>query len=349
MANFITGREIILAIGKAVTWRTAVDVNAASKGVLVRSESLFNKSPNYVDDDSMGLPDLVETVKVSEVNNGSMEANLRFNGLDLLFALALGETASGPTQLSGTAYQTTFQPADGLTGIFATACMKKSDTSHGYWEIPSMKVTGFTVTGGIGELSRVTFDVMGNKTETQSPTNSDLSSVTYPDKSNLARLDSRFKMRMNAASGAALLDSDIVYPSSFELAYRRPHEENYEAGNIDMSEPVQSGFAECSLRITLDKYNTDTFLDALEAETNQKIDILFEGEVITGAYRYQMRFDIPKILFQVADAPATGPGTIPHNIEGRCLSPTTAPSGMTGVTDPISLTLVNLTTTDPLA
>lgn len=344
--SFITGREIIIAAGKAATWRTAVDVNAATKGLLIKSESLGAKAPQFQDDDSLGNPDILFTYKTLESAAGSLEAYARYEGLDLLFALALG-TAGTPTQGDGTAYYNTYSPADEIAGLFATLAMKKAGTSHGVWEIPSAKIHGFTIKGQVGQLCTVTFNLMGNKVETTSPVNTSLASVTPKTKGNVIKFDTLTRFRMNAQSGAALANSDAIYPFSFEITYNRPHEDNFEASYQDASEPVQSGFADASIRLTFDKYNIDTFTDAIEADTDQKMDIEFLGDTITGAWRYAMRFDLPKVKWRSAESPVSGPGKIPHNLEGRLLAVAAAPTGMTA-TDPISIYVQNTVSADPL-
>lgn len=347
MTNFITGREIIAAIAKASTWRTAVSLGA-DDGILITDESLGAKAPTYVPDNSLGHPDIYVMERTNEKMEGSLNGYLRYEGWDVMLAMALG-TAGTPTQDNGTAYYNTYSPADSIADIFGTLAIKKAGTSHGIWEVPSCMVTGFTISATIGELAKISFNVMGNKIETSNPTNTDLSSVTYPDEEHVVLMDSNFKVRMNSQSGGALSDSDKIYPSSFEITYTRPMADNFEAGYSDMSQPVQNDFAEATIKLTFDKYNLDTFMDAINDDTDQKMDITFVGPAISGATsNYTMRFDFPKITFLSAASNVGGPGTIPHEVEGRLLAVTSAPTGMS-VVDPLSIYVVNTRSTDPLA
>lgn len=345
--SFITGREIILGGAKATTWRTGVSVNSANAGLLIKSESIGAKAPQFQDDDSLGSPDILFTYKTLESCSGNLDAYARYEGLDLLFAMALG-AADSPVQGDGTAYYNTYSCADEIAGLFATLAMKKAGTSHGVWEIPSAKIHGFTIKGQVGQLCTVTFNLMGNKIETTSPVNTTLASVTPRTKGNVIKFDTLTRFRMNSQSGAALANSDAIYPFSFEITYNRPHEDNFEASYTDASEPVQSGFADASIRLAFDKYNLDTFMDAIEADTDQKMDIEFLGDVISGAWRYTMRLDLPKVKWRSAESPVSGPGKIPHNVEGRLLAVASAPTGMTA-TDPLSMYVINTLTTSPLA
>ena len=150
MADHITGREIVLGLKKASTWRTAVSLGA-NDGVLITSEAIGPKAPNFVDDDSLGQADICATHKVSESMTGaSITGRLRFEGWDVLLALALG-TAGTPSLEEGTAYSNTYKVADNIDGLFATLGLKKAATTKGIWELPSVKVSGFSISGRIGE------------------------------------------------------------------------------------------------------------------------------------------------------------------------------------------------------
>ena len=347
MANEITGREIVFAVGKGATWRTAVDVDVANSGVLISNEGMGAKAPTFLPDDSLGQDDLKNMIETCEEMAGSVTGFARYENWDLLIALAMG-TAGSPSQEEGSAYSNTYSIAANLEGLFATLAMKKSDTTHDIWEVPSATVGGFTFSGEICQLCNLTVNFQGNKIENLSPVNTDLSSVTYRTSSNILKMDSRTKFRMNTNAGAALQDSDKIYPFSFELVWNRPMTTNREAGYSDASEPTQDGFAEATIRLTFDKYNIDTFMDAIGNGTAQKMDILFEGDIISGTTRYTWRFDLPKIQWTSGAADVGGPGQIQHVVEGRCLAVDTAPTGMTG-TDPFDLYVINTLSASPLA
>ncbi|MBW2052928.1 MAG: hypothetical protein JRI85_11915 [Deltaproteobacteria bacterium] len=351
MADWITGREIILGIKKASTWRSSVTLEAGD-GLLISKESIGTKAPSFVDDTSLGVPDVGRTIQVAEsVTGASIEGLLRYEGWDLLLALALG-AAGTPSNVEGAAYSNTYSAAENLAGLFATLAIKKANTAKGIWEVPSVKITGFTISGRVGELVKVIINFMGNKIEIANPLNSDLSSVTYPEgmtKDTVARMDNQFKIRMNAQGGSALTDSDKIFPSEFELVYERPFEEQFEAGFSDMSEPVQSDFASATIKLTFDKYNLDDFTSAIADEADKKMDLTFTGPIITGSTRYTFRVDLPKVTWQSAAADVNGPGLIKHVVDGKLLRSDSAPEGMTGVLGPVSVSVINERAQSPLA
>lgn len=351
MSTNITGREVILGVKKATTWRTAVQCGALD-GLLVTNGFSSNKSPIYLPDDSLGQDDIRDFYKSSEAVSDSLEGYLRYEGWDTLLALVMG-TAGTPTQNESTAYYNTYSPAANINDYFATMAIKKSPNTEGVWEIPSAKITGFTISARVGELAKIAVQFMGNKIETDEGAGVNghltIGDVTYPDRGNIALMNSDFKMRMNTQGGGALADSDKIYPYGFSLTYSRPMKENFVASYHDMSEPSQEGFSVASLDINFDKYNLDTFMAAVEDQTDYKLDITFQGGLITGTSYYTFRLDIPKITWVNAGAPLNGPGTIPHNVSGMCQGVASAPTGMSGVTDPISIYAMNTRTTDPLA
>jgi len=333
MATNITGREFICAIKKATTWRTAVECGAGS-GVLVTTEGLGDKAPKFVDDDSAGQIDIKYSYKVSESLPGrTIDGYFRYDMWDLAIALAMG-TVQTPVaaEATSTAYKSMYTLKDNIDDLFATLAMKKAATTEGVWEVPSAKIHGFTINAMIGELAKIQVNLTGNKIETDATSrvnnSTTLANVTYLTEGDIVRMNSNFSIWMNAQSGDALDSGDAIYPNSFTLTYNRPMDENWSAGNEDLDEPTQGGFADTTLTLNFDKYNLDTFMQAIEDETAQKILITFQGDIIAGSTRYKFSFYLPKVEFQSASSPMSGPGKIPHNITGKCRAVTTAPTGM---------------------
>jgi hypothetical protein len=353
MADWIDGRQTIMAIGKGATWRTAVSVNTANAGVLFTSESLGAKAPTFLEDDSLGKDDIDDLIRTHEKMDGSFTAYLRFQDLDVPLAMTLGAAAS--PNLAGTlTYGATLSVNSNIDGIFGTIAIKKANTTDGIWEIPSAKFRGFTLTAQVGALAKMEFRLMGNRITTvaASVTNTSLASVTYPDTA-IALMDGNFYLRMNSASASALSSSNNLHPNQVEVTYDRPEAEQYEAGYRDASEPVQNGFASGSIKLMFDKYNLDTFMDALDANGSNdfKAEIYFKGPLIEGSANkkyYSIKIQMPHVVWTVGQADVSGPGTIPHTVEGRFLQASSTPSGMQG-TDPCYFIIQNKRSTNALA
>jgi len=350
MANWITGREIIVGLDIAATWREPVSVNAVGKGLLITAESMGAKAPNYLADDSLGQDDIDELIRTSEaITGGGLTGYFRFQDWDMPLAMALGSAASPATAALATlTMQATYSMSSNIDGIFGTLAMKKAGTTYGVWEIPSVKFTGFTIHGAVNELATIETRYSGNKIETVGASNTTLSTVSYTD-SPIAVMNTRFAIRMNTSGCAALTDADKIYPQEFEVIMDRPMDEPYEAGHEDMSEPVQDGFAEVTLNMTFDKYSMDTYMSSLDDSSTRvfKLDIEFEGKIIEGVRRYGCLINMPKVQFTQAESTVGGPGKIGHVVTGRCLRVASAVTGMVG-TDPINIIMTNTRTTNVL-
>lgn len=333
MANWITGREIIAAAKKAAAWRTAVACGAGD-GVLITRDSMGPKSPTFVDDNSLGQAEISKSIQTSEsLTGGSWEGLFRYEGWDLLLALALGTS----TYAAGAnSKEHLYTPSASTTGLFATLAMKKTGTTHDIWEIPSAKVTGFTIRGRVGELCTVNFTFSGSKIESESTTNTTatMANVTYPLNASAdgqVKMDANTSILMNAAGAGALAGGDQIYPTEFELSYERPIDEPFEAGYADMSEPAQNDFGRGTINLSFDKYGIDEFTDAISAGTNQKMKLTLEGAIIGGSDTYKFDVYLPNISFQSVNADVPGPGPVPLAVEGRLLATDAAPAGFTGI------------------
>lgn len=367
MSDWISGREAKMALKKGTTWRTAVAVGAGD-GVYIVSESFGDKAPKMLDDDSLGQYDVSEVYRMSEALTGSsFEAYARFQGLDVALALVLG-TAGTPTDEGSSVYSNVYYPANNIDDLFATIVMKKANTTEGIWEIPSAKLHGFNLSAKIGELSKYVFNFAGNKIETDATArvnnSTTLAAVTYPTTAagqtkSIMRMDSNFAIWMNAQSGVALSSSDAIYPLGFELVYNRPMDEPYSAGNFTMDEPQQDGFAEATLTLNFDKYNLDTFMQAIEDETDMKCLIKFVGGEAgtTGSgSNFFHHIYMPSIKIMTGAAPVSGPGKVGHTVTCRLMAASSAPLGMTSsdavgidVTTPLAIHVQNERNSDPLS
>ena len=95
MGTPITGREMLIGLKKASAWRTAVACGA-NDGLLILSESL-KQTLEHLDDDSASLAYIQRTDPGKIVASGDITGYLRYDGLDVAIALAMGQ-AGTPTQ-----------------------------------------------------------------------------------------------------------------------------------------------------------------------------------------------------------------------------------------------------------
>ena len=79
------------------------------------------------------------------------------------------------------------------------------------------------------------------------------------------------------------------------------------------------------------------------------MDITFTGKVIVGSYNYKLRILLSNLKIDGPEAPVSGPGKIPFSMNLKGIGASAAPTGMTSLTTPMRIEVVNTRTTDPLA
>ena len=360
MGNQYEGRQIIAGVKKAATWGTAVALGAGN-GILLSSESLGAKAPTFVDDPALGQSQIREMIQTQESMAGGLDGLFRWGSVwEVLLALALG-TVSTPTQKSTTsAYAAVYTPKDNNDGAFATVALKKSATTHNIWEVPTAKVSGFTISGEMGGKVKVSVNLAGNKIETQSAVNTGatMANVTYSPtvlQDNIADFGTGTYVRVNTASSSALTSAHNIYPQNFELSFTRPTDHpRFQPGSINAAEPLQDGPIQVKLKLGFDKYDSDTYVDAIVGKTHKKVEIGIVGPAIS-AYTYKLGILLPSVFFTQADSPVGDMGLIPHTVDAVGLRPDTVSSGMTSagcginLLDSLGLYVTNKRTTSPIA
>jgi hypothetical protein len=348
----VASAEIRAAVKKAVAWGTAVPCGAQD-GILIlpsviRREALGETDDYagsyYAEDGDLGA------IRVG----GDISMYLRYDGCDLPLVLAMG-IAGVPAQLGmGPAYAYTYRPAADIDGQFATFV---EHMKNYIMEIPSLKITGFTLKGATGKALTLALRIMGINRVHDSVINTMASfgNVTYVETANRVRY-SQGVFRMNAASGAPLASDDRIFPSSFEFSFHRRLKGEYTGGypftSADhtqdlIDEPTNNGPPAISLKLGFPRHTSATYLTILGGDVRQKMDITFTGTPIGEGYNRTLALRFPHLQL-INDDPADEEGVIKEPLEFRVLAPETPPPGMKGITDPFQINGVNERRTDPL-
>jgi len=331
--------------GNGTASATAV---GAGDGHYVRDLIPLNTSEQYTEDDSAGQ-NFIGSVQVSNSNEVTGTIPLYLHYLDTwinpLFALAFGTGATAPTQYgASTAYSGTFEPATNKTGLYATLVQDLTHAAALVQEVPALKVTGFTIT--TGEMGRllVDFDFIGSEVKLDSTVNTatQVTALTFPTQG----LRAHFKQgvfRVNAQSGGALGASDAHPITSMTLKFHQPMDVRQVGGQNYIVEPEESGFPEVTVAVEFGRLEaaTDDYTIGHRAGTQYKADWTLTGPAIgTLATTYAMLFEFPN-LYVMENPPmeASAAGQVIPSITYKALSTTTAPTGMTGITVPIRLTV----------
>lgn len=339
-----SGLEVKAAIKKSSTWGIAAACGA-NDGVLLAADTLKKSVKDHIDD-SLGLA-FAESRDPGEIKcEGALKAFMRYDGLDVPIALAMGD-AGAPVQQGATqAYANTIRLKADIDGLFATIAVNKAIN---VFEYPSAKITGFTIKAETGGPVEIEFDAVCDNEAVDSTVNTlaGFNGVTWPEKSNRV-LMSHASFRMNDFSGAALSDGDRIYPSSFELSFKRKLKADYVIGGQNkIIEPANDGLPEIRLKLRFPRYTSITYLSALGSDGRKKMDMTFTGALIESPYYRQFKLSMPHLALINAEA-ATSKGRIVHPLEFSCLAAQTAPSGMAGILMPFQVDVVNKRSANPL-
>lgn len=343
------GKDVVAAIKKATTWGTAVECGAGD-GLLLIGDGIKHSIEN-IPEDSAGQG-FIESQDLGKVDcQASPEMYLRYDGaLWTLVALLMGTAGAPAQQESTSAYLHSLVMAADLDGIFATLAVDKGHSVH---ELAGAKVAGITVSGEAGQpltlSAELIADDLTRNTSSGTNNNTTMASVTITDKLHRV-LFSQGVFRINAQGGSALASpTDVITPRAFTLTINRPHTTDYTDANT-IEEPLANDFPEVTLRLEFKDYDTDTWLDAVANGTAKKADITFIGDTIEGAYPYTFTLEFPNLLPTSADDPQVNKAArLPNAVDFRCAGAASAPTGMTGITQPLKISVINTTTTDLLA
>lgn len=343
-----SGKEFKAAFAKASTWGTPVAV-ADADAILLTSEGI-TRSAEHLPDDSAGQPFHADSDQGLITCGGDIAGYLRYQGLEVLLAMAMGTAGAPVQQESTTAYLHSLSLAGDTDGLFGTLATYKGVSAHEY---AGAKVDGFVIEGEAGQPLSVTYtlacDDLTINTASGTNTAAAMAALTTPARGNRV-LFRQGQFLINDADGAALSGGDAIAPSRFSLTFKRNLSGDHLAGGNDkIAEPTVSDFPEITLNLEFPTYTTDTYLSALGSDIRKKMSITFTGDNIEGAYDHQLEILIPHLVLTNAELAVDRAGKIAHPITASLLAAAEAPSGMTGITQPFALNLINTRTTDPLA
>lgn len=343
----IKAMEMRAALKRSYAWGQAVAC-AAGDGLVMLPHSI-RKTRALYEHDEMGSWRPKSASHGGSAARGTLAAHMRYQGLDLLLALALGATGGAPVQQEGSgAHRQTFIPEGDIAGKFGTLAV---DNGVNVDEYPSVKPASMVMSGRMGGALRAGFECIASDLVVDSTVNTQASfEAVTPGATGPRVLMSEGIFRMNAASGAALGPADTIRPSGFVLNFRRTLAGAYALGSsVDtMDEPAGVGPMEISLMIELPRYTHESHIASFQALEPQKLEMVFTGPAIDEDHAYSLTLRFPSLAWRSALVePATG--VLSQRLEFVCLMADTAPAGMDGLTDPLELALINREALDVLA
>lgn len=347
-----------VAFEQGTTWNTPVAVGAGD-GLRILSEAIGGGA-GVLERETVGLPWGDKPDQGPESWRGPLRGDLFYNGNCGRFLAYVFGTSGAPTQTppsTGTTYLHVCDIANSLAKFLTLVIARRAQVGgsvkwHEYKSAMMLRVK-FTGSGN----GRVTWEaeVIASALDRDSSTNTttQTDAVTVPTILGAVRFaDGLF--RINAQAGGALASTtDDVGIAGFELEIMRPLAADFLAdGTGVLALPAEENVCDVRLRVDLRSYDADTWIAAWLAGTEYKADLKFTGTgkaPASGSDPY-FQFQFPRLVLATQpQANIPGRGRIPHRVEFKALVASAAPTGMTGVTQPVRLNVLDTDTAAYLA
>jgi len=335
------------ALKKAAAWGTEIDVNVAGSGIIPLNWGVPKHIMPGIDEDSIASP-FEHDLDFGDVSPAdfALEFDCRYDGLNFIQAAVMGAAAAPAKQGASDAYLHTLSLANSIAGIFGTYAVEKLDKIH---VVPSIKFHKLTYSLAAG-LLKLAVACRGNQVIDDSAIISAMTNVTYPQRHERT-LYKQSIFRINAQSGIPLADGDKTYPRNFSVEIeRRDIDVPHTASSPTIVEPLE-GLKKPLVKVMLEWPRMDTankvYFADWKAGNEKKMDLVFTGNLIAETYYYYIKFQFPRL--KIEDIEYAHGGIIPAKAILRGLEADTAPQGMTGITKPVQLDLMNKSTANALA
>lgn len=347
----INGAELTYAFKKATAWGTAIAA-VAGDGILGLPWSADPDNALVVDD-SLGQFFGVSATPGQTKLEPTFNSYARYNDEVLLSMVAavFGIDGVPVTHVGGTLSKDhVLKVAKNTDGLFFTVCAK---LGTGFVEeIPSWKINKLVATFETGKPVTFAFTGDGIDLVVDSAINTltTFNTVTIAETANRVYMGQAI-FRMNDASGIALAVGDKIGPTKATITLERKLTGQYGtfvdagSGRDLIDEPTNDGLFTGSLSLTFPRLKDNTGRLKIKSNIPQKCDITLTGPIIEAAIPYSMTFQFPNLV-PSKNTNAHKQGQIDNVREYQVLGTSTAPAGMTGITDPCWCTVTNKITTD---
>jgi hypothetical protein len=350
----ITGRSTAAAWARSSTWSVAASV---TRQILLTTSEGIEDMPTLVTDDAFNQT-FVGTGEVGDRNppTPDVQAQLRYEQIDSLLAMACGSVAA-PVVVSSAganslvAYKHVITLAPELTHFLTLAI----DLNRYVSELRTARLRGISLKVGDGGRISVSFPSVADRVVYDSTVNT--SSTVWGAAQaiighRVMRKDGVF--RMNLASAGSLGASDVISQlKEFTFDYQRPlAQDDHVVGLDTIIEPDDDGFLDASLGLTFPRMTTlsaNSMAQAFAGGAILKGDLTFTGAYVNSTTRRSIAFEFP--AGQVSDfkASVTGASEIRPTAKLSLYQASEAPTGMSGLTAPFRITIINANSANLLA
>lgn len=343
-----------IAIKKGSTWGTAVSV--ATTGYYTYGRMTVSGGYDKIVSDDIGFAG-----KILQLTYGKQNINVSFT-FDLAFNQPLSALVGGVLGTEGNATETTggqgdyshaIDLADSNVGMFWTIAALCEDDR--LIEIPSFKPVSFSVSGSINGKPTVTVQGVADRFVHfgDSPVNSvaNITGLTARAYQNAVLGNTNHYFRINSDSGAGLSSTDDKLLVDYSLSVSRVLDPLFALRGANSKytlEPTPLGDITGLLSFKL-ATNDDSAMDFLamwRSQTTWKAELYMDGAQIAAGVNRSFKFQMPYLTSDGSlpsgfDTPAKNQ-RMQGMMQLQMMKRSAAPTGMTGITDYIRYTPIDL-------
>jgi len=336
------GAKLDFALTLGATWATAATVGAL-KGVYVDAISPMSLQQEVVFDETMGTDFQSRADLGQKVIDVTFDAPLRYDNAHWnAVAQWFGDDSQTGTS---TPYTHTMDLQD-ETSLYYTAV---GSLDGMLVEYPSVKSSGFTIaTGGDGFMTlqlRGIANTMKYAADGLN-TSTNIGNITYTTNTLKVPLQ-HGRVNINAQAGADFNSSgdgsDRVYPSEITIECNRDLDRDFTANRTasnsvvwETTEPQRNGYPTVMVTLSFPELTALSDLEAFQDQTMKKAEVYFYASA-----NNSIKFQFPNLQPVQPTFDLSGAGRQGYTVSYMALSCATAPTGMTGVTVPVRLTLIS--------
>lgn len=349
----IAGIEKRLGIKQGDAWGTAVALGVLCE-LLVLSASGMNNGDASGKDASRGRYHSTDGWLGEVKCTPALKFNLRYDGCqEILGGIMGGCTDPALVPTTALSYDWQMELLNDIEGLFFTLAENMKSYIN---EIPSFKITGFTLSGNAGEPLTLEVKGIGIEAFTDSLVNtlSTMNNLTARETENLVMFSQGTYLLNDRDDIALAAPTHKVNINGFTLDYDRNLSgvpgSFVSSGAVPrdcVDEPTVNGEPKAELTLKFPRHTSPTRLQDLGDDVRKKMTLEFNGKVIEGTTKRSFAVDLAHL--QIINAnPTDDNGIIKEDLKCLVHCPPAAPAGMTALTQPFRFRGVNKQSTNPI-
>jgi len=345
------GQNLFFGLIKGVSWGTSVALTGPA-GVPIEEISPLCPQNAQIEDTAMGraFPKQV----YNGVKNVAFSMKTKLYKAGALWIPVCQLIGSDSGSVAAGVYTHEITMADVVSGRFFSGAVMIDSTTAQLYEFPSVKPHLIEITQGDGQyldlnVQGIANDVLIGAAATNDSDNfpGGATPFTYGNEDSPYAF-SHCRINMNDNDGAAFDSSgdgsDRVLVNNVSITIGRPNEPDYTANRttsnartFQTDEPRASGI-HSNILVTLQFNETvdRTFFEEFRDKQHKKMEVMFYLD----SSNY-VKFEFPKLVPVQPTFAGTGVNRLPSTLPYQALQADSAPTGMSGLTAPVKLTVVN--------